>query len=382
MVNYAQTGINFTHESWNEIVKKARKEKKIIFLDAYASWCGPCKWMAKNVFTDKKVGDYYNKNFVCAKIDMQKGEGPELAQKFKVRAFPTLLYIDAETQKVLHKTVGGLPADKFLQEGKIAKNPKERFGEFNQKYINGQLKNDEIEKYIKLLKKAYMPTDEVIDKYFKNVSKKNLTSQKSWQFLNEYVHNVNSESFKMFFAEKDRFSKKYGKNNVDNKILSCYGNMFMQILFKRNINTEQLNEEIKKLDEITDTEIKNIISSRVEMLKAQRYNRIDDYLANAKKLFSQIELNDFKILYEMAWSAYENGDADTQKEALKWAAKSVELNQNSANMDIYACLLFRNGEKDKAIKTEEKAIDLAKKEGGKVAELTKKLEEMKAGTLK
>ena len=72
-------GIEFAHGStWKEILAKAEKEDKLIFVDAYAEWCGPCKKMAKDVFTQKEVGGYFNANFVNVKMDMEAGEGPML----------------------------------------------------------------------------------------------------------------------------------------------------------------------------------------------------------------------------------------------------------------------------------------------------------------
>jgi thiol-disulfide isomerase/thioredoxin len=78
------------------ILAKAKTEKKLVFMDAYASWCGPCKLMEKNVFTDKNVADFYNKNFINVRIDMEKGEGKELAMKYGVRSYPTFLFLNAE----------------------------------------------------------------------------------------------------------------------------------------------------------------------------------------------------------------------------------------------------------------------------------------------
>ncbi|HMZ23915.1 MAG TPA: DUF255 domain-containing protein, partial [Saprospiraceae bacterium] len=69
-------GMTFETGNWASILKKAKKEKKLIYLDAYTSWCGPCKMMKKNVFPDAAVGEYFNANFVNAQIDMEKGEGP------------------------------------------------------------------------------------------------------------------------------------------------------------------------------------------------------------------------------------------------------------------------------------------------------------------
>src|SRR3989304_5110710 len=86
--------INFEHGAWKDILTKAKTEKKLIMLDAFTSWCGPCKWMAKNVFTNDTVADYYNATYVNAKIDMEKGEGIDLAKKYGVQAYPTFLFID------------------------------------------------------------------------------------------------------------------------------------------------------------------------------------------------------------------------------------------------------------------------------------------------
>ena len=66
-------GIDFFPGSWNEALELAKKEDKLIFLDAYASWCGPCKSMQKKVFPTDKVGEYFNARFINVKIDMEKG---------------------------------------------------------------------------------------------------------------------------------------------------------------------------------------------------------------------------------------------------------------------------------------------------------------------
>ena len=60
----AQDGIEFFKGTWEEALAEAKAQDKIIFMDAYAVWCGPCKRMAATVFTDKKVGKFYNENFI------------------------------------------------------------------------------------------------------------------------------------------------------------------------------------------------------------------------------------------------------------------------------------------------------------------------------
>ncbi len=84
----AESGIQFTDEAWAAIVKKAKAENKIIFLDAYASWCGPCKLLQKNVFTRSDVGELFNKNFINVKVDMERGEGHNCRGCFRWKRIP------------------------------------------------------------------------------------------------------------------------------------------------------------------------------------------------------------------------------------------------------------------------------------------------------
>lgn len=113
----AAEGIEFTEAAWAAVVKKAKAEKKIIFLDAYASWCGPCKLLQKNVFTRPDVGELFNKNFVNVKVDMEKGEGPQLSRMFPLEAYPTLFFIDPNG-KVLKKVIGYQSPEALISIGK------------------------------------------------------------------------------------------------------------------------------------------------------------------------------------------------------------------------------------------------------------------------
>ncbi|MBC7893416.1 MAG: thioredoxin family protein [Sphingobacteriaceae bacterium] len=114
-------GIKFFEGRWKEALAKAKAENKLIFLDAYAAWCGPCKLMQARTFPDKRVGEYFNQKFISVKIDMEKGEGPALTEMYPIQAYPTLFFMNANG-KVIKQEIGALNPDQLLAVArKVAK---------------------------------------------------------------------------------------------------------------------------------------------------------------------------------------------------------------------------------------------------------------------
>lgn len=140
-------GIAFEHGTYAEALAKAKKENKMVFMDCYTTWCGPCKMLAKNIFPQKEVGDFFNKHYVSVKMDMEKGEGIELMKKYEVKAFPTLLFLD-DNGVVLHKMVGGSDAAGLIGEAKAALDPNQRIGALDARYAKGERGVKFVAKYI------------------------------------------------------------------------------------------------------------------------------------------------------------------------------------------------------------------------------------------
>ena len=108
------SGIKFQHISLAEAKKLAAENDQFIFIDAYTSWCGPCKKMAATSFQSEKVGEVFNEKFINLKIDCEKdADGPEVARMYKVRAYPTLIVIDSEG-KLIKQTIGFQTEDQLI----------------------------------------------------------------------------------------------------------------------------------------------------------------------------------------------------------------------------------------------------------------------------
>lgn len=78
--------------------------------------------MAKNVFTNDAVADFYNFSFINAKIDMEQGEGIEIAKQYEVKCYPNLLFIDGDGNLV-HRIAGSMSAKEFINLGKETQYP-------------------------------------------------------------------------------------------------------------------------------------------------------------------------------------------------------------------------------------------------------------------
>lgn len=106
--------VDFLPLSWSQTLAKAKAENKIIFFDAYAAWCRPCRKMQEDTFTDSTLAAYFNQHFINVKFDMEKGEGIDLATQYQITAYPTLLFLDPNG-KELQRVRGKRDAAPFLQ---------------------------------------------------------------------------------------------------------------------------------------------------------------------------------------------------------------------------------------------------------------------------
>src|SRR6185437_682900 len=112
----SDSGVHFVQaDSWVEVKRKAAAAHKYIFVDAFATWCGPCKRMDREVYPDDTVGAWMNGKFISIKVQMDTSakDGPEvvrwygdaqsLKNEFRITAFPTLLFFDPEGRLIYRK---------------------------------------------------------------------------------------------------------------------------------------------------------------------------------------------------------------------------------------------------------------------------------------
>lgn len=111
------SAIFFEKAKFDKVLSMAEAEQKPVFLDFYTDWCGPCRWLDRDVFRTENAATYFNKNVINLKVNAEKGEGIELAQKFNIKAYPTLIFLKPDGTE-LSRHVGMTTSNRLVNMGK------------------------------------------------------------------------------------------------------------------------------------------------------------------------------------------------------------------------------------------------------------------------
>lgn len=361
-VSAQHKNIAFEHVTFKELKEKAAKANKLIFVDAYTTWCGPCKQMAKTIFTNDTVADYYNSNFINAKIDMEKGEGIELAKQYNVNCYPNLLFIDGQGN-VVHRVAGSMSASEFIAFGKQAQQPEGTYAYYAKNY-EAQKNNPEfLTNYIQLQSNTCIEPTEAVAQYFSLQKQEDLTNQQNWEMIQNYTNDMNSREFGYLLANKKKFDDLYTPKKVDGKINDVHYNSLIKIIYNKTFDETQYQ---KTKETIASRNIgnSNKVIFEADIALAKKNKDVSTFTKLAVNNVDVFYKEDAQVLNSMAWDFYEQvSDKEALLKAESWAKLSTELDPNYANMDTYASLLYKTGKKTLAMETANKAIDLAKKDG-------------------
>lgn len=413
-------GIQFEEGEWKDVLDKAQKTDKVIYLDAYAVWCGPCKMMTKNIFPDEEVGKVYNDLFINYSVDAEKGEGIELARKYKVTAYPTHLYINPHTEEVVSVQMGAVGAPTFIA---WANEAQKQFRDtltlqfYAQQFQEGKRDQDFLVSYIEKASAQQQSTAIPLQAFYE--LNKHEIVEKYWDFMLEYTNDFNSEPAafmkKMAHEQRGQWSDqellKYENwyqtqmssslmeainqkdlsliDRISESIIKEGGNHYMMLmpydlyhiyyqqlkeeqkLFENNIASldylaQQSSASLFKFTENQTQFMRNIVIAQLKNSMANSHNDIDvdqaiDAFFEENKLPNQTEIKSIEYL-ETTQKIIDDSLKEYYSNAILWHNMAVEITDDPERVNEmnkqYLMLLILEGKVKQAKKESKKMIKL------------------------
>ena len=213
-------GIQFYNDTiFENVLAKAKAENKLIFIDCYAVWCGPCKYMDANIFPDKEVGDFHNANFINLKYDMEKPYGMKIRKSYGIRAYPSFLYLDSNGE-VMHRYVGSTekPAD-FMIISKAATDTENNFRAVNTRIRQGDRRASTINDYLSMNYGAGN-ADSLINDHFNLINEQEKMSQSTWELVKNHASSFDGAAFAYFKANQQAYISAFGEEATNEYLYS------------------------------------------------------------------------------------------------------------------------------------------------------------------
>ena len=377
MTVFAQQSINFQNTSFKDILAKAKAEKKLVFLDAFASWCGPCKMMEKNIFTLPSVSEYYNANFINARFDMEKGEGQEIAMKYGVRSYPTFLFLNGDGEVVM-KNYGYMGEKDFLTIAQEANQPKYRNSSNKELFEKGESNPEFLLNMMSLYAQSdYELAKKASERYFKVKNNQPLTKDELGMLL-YFIKSPSDPNYQIFVAKKQEITTLmsediYNQFDTNIKITKILENTLDQKT--GTINDDEFFKNAIPLVGKTEAEI---ALNRMKVIIYPNSGKFAEYEKAALSYYQNAENFETEELLKAAWIFSEHITTPSSlKKAEEWAEKSVMKSETAENTFILAKIYSKTGKKDQAKTYAEISKNLAKAQGKDDKLATQLLESLK-----
>ncbi len=369
----ADEGVRFTTiTTWQEALDRAKAERKPIFLDAYTDWCGWCKVMDSQTFSDSSVAAVMNTSFVNVKMEMETGEGIDVAMKYRVSGFPTFM-VFAPDGVPIYKTTGFRAPTDWLPILDAMRDPARALTQAG---------------VTPALKLPFPVWHRAAFEKGKARKQPDATTVQAWfdAYENKYdevafgvilKHRLRPDQID-WVLDREREYRRLYDTEVD-KVLQVKG----QLVFKQAVETRDTSLLGKVVEFFRPA--KDEAVQMKERFEAMFYVQTKDWLglgAQLQSMANELGASASSTVNEFAWQMYESCD---DQRALSLAASAMKPSATRddadwAHIDTYAALLFKGGQFVEAEVQAKRAIERGTAAGADVKETTQLLERIRTAS--
>lgn len=352
-------GIVFFSGSWEEALAKAKAEEKPIFVDAFTTWCGPCKVMSKSVFTDSRVGELYNASFVNMKIDMEQAPGLRFQETYPVSAYPTLYYINYDGS-VLKKIVGAQQIESFLRIGQSVLAGSGTAATNAAMYEKGDRSPEVVYKYIRSLNQSGKSSLKVANEYLRG--QQDLSSEINRKIIFEATQEADSRIFDLLVQNRQAIAALFPEPAISERIYQACLKTADKALENKS---EELLREAKDKMKLHYPQRAKAFAARMDMEEALLEKEVKGYLKALDLFAKNASEEPVAILRQTAQFAVRQygQEAAALESAIALSVMAAEKGGASSYYMDLAELYLKKGDKKSAGIAVEKAKSLSENEG-------------------
>ena len=325
-------GIAFRVLSFSEALKRAEVEDKLLFVDCFTTWCGPCKRLSKVVFKDSLVADYFNRHFVNLKMDMEKGEGVELRKKYGVHAYLTLLFINSSGE-VVYRLVGAEDAPELLKKVKLGVESGGLSG-LKKRYEAGDRDLAFICGYINALSAANREQEagKVAADFLQGREQKMLEDEDYFLVFYYYVHDVNSSAFQYVVNHQKEIADKFPRQgaSLDRRLLEdwiagSYAYLTVDESGHCTFDEQGLDAYVAKMKQMNVAEA-DMIGESLRLSRDGIMKQWDSFVKRGDKILASHTIlgDEGHLLQWVNWLNKECADMSLREKAAQWCDKACE----------------------------------------------------------
>lgn len=364
--------------TWEQVKAKAKAENKYIFADCFTTWCGPCKAMEKNIYPNDTVGDFVNSKFISVKVQLDTSkqdndhvkswyaDAHNIMQQYKINAFPTFLFFSPDG-KIVHRDLGYKGKADFITLAGTAADPKKQYYTLKDNYEHGKKDYASMPSLARMAR-SFKETDfafSVATKYINNLSKSAVFEKDNLKFIKEFTRSAKDPGFSILYRNIDKVNGILGKDEAEGSITYAIDNDEIKPNIKKDAKPDwsAIQKKTAKYGKLGE---ETIMQSQV--LYAVNNKDWDLFSKVAKTWFEQYGskrkwIGSF-LLNNVAWAAFEQtNDKQALEGALAMSAKTIQEG-GPTEWDTYGNLLYKLGQKEKALEWESKAAAGAPKDKG------------------
>ena len=359
-------GIAFRELSFANALKMAKEENKLLFVDCFTTWCGPCRMLSKVVFKDSLVADYFNRHFVNLKMDMEKGEGVDIRKKYDVRGYPTLLFLNSSGE-VVHRLLGADKASALLEKVKLGVESGGISG-LRKRYEAGERDSAFVCGYINVLSAANREEEagKVAADFLQGKEQKILEYEGYFSIFYRYIHDINSSAFLYVVNHKkeiaDRFPQQASSLNrriLEDWISGSYTYLKVDESKHCTFDEQGLNAYVTRMKQMNVAEA-DMIGENLRLNRDGIMNQWDSFVKRGDKLLASHTIlgDEEQLLQWVKWMNKACADMSLREKAAQWCEKACadlikkneEIKTNSLLYDLVNQMYLNIDRQDEAPK--------------------------------